>query len=68
MAYDSYWEFAARLPSGEGIADHYAIEYDTTTGSDNQVLFTQHAQKMAAKSSIVDREGKDQKEGGKHGE
>jgi len=39
VAYDSYWEFEARLPGGEGIADNYAVEYDEVRGSDYGVFF-----------------------------
>jgi len=63
VAYDSYWEFEARLPGGEGIADNYAVEYDEVRGSDYGVLFRGHARRMAAKDGKGDGKGYD-KEGG----
>ena len=68
VAYDSYWVFAARLPSGKGIADNYAIEYDTRKGSDHQILFAEHAKKMAAKNAQKHGKEDDKMEGEKHRE
>ncbi|MCJ1398502.1 hypothetical protein MMC11_001702 [Xylographa trunciseda] len=55
IAYDSYWQFATVLPSGTNDADNYAITYSTAAGSDYQILFTQHAQNMAAKPAVANQ-------------
>ena len=50
LAYDSFWQFATNLPSGTDPFDNYALYYDTTFGSDYQVLAIQHARDMLDKS------------------
>ncbi|MCJ1391321.1 hypothetical protein MMC18_004184 [Xylographa bjoerkii] len=55
IAYDSYWQFATVLPSGTNDADNYAIYYNTTVGSDYQILFIEHAKAMDAKPAVANQ-------------
>ena len=48
VAYDSFWQFATTLSINP--FDNYAIYYNTTAGSDYQVLAYQHAAAMLAKT------------------
>lgn len=47
VAYDSFWQFGTTLSVNP--FDNYAIYYDTTAGSDYDVLAYQHAAAMLAK-------------------
>ena len=53
LAYDSFWQFATKLPSGTSLTDQYSMYYDTTAGSDYQVLAIEHAQNMLAKKGVA---------------
>lgn len=48
VAYDSFWQFATTLSINP--FDNYAIYYNTTAGSDYEVLAYQHAAAMLAKT------------------
>ena len=48
VAYDSFWQFATTLSINP--FDNYAIYYNTTPGSDYEVLAYQHAAAMLAKN------------------
>ena len=49
LAYDSFWQFANAANQG----DIYALQYDTTPGSDYEVLAFQHAQDMLNKPPVA---------------
>ena len=53
IAYDSFWQFGATL--SQNPFDGYAIYYDTTPGSDYQVLGYQHAAAMLAKNPVANQ-------------
>ncbi|KAI4216287.1 MAG: hypothetical protein LQ351_001297 [Letrouitia transgressa] len=53
VAGDMFWQFGTRFPSGNNPFDEYALYYDTTAGSDFDVLARQHAQTMAAKQPVA---------------
>lgn len=53
VAYDSFWQFATTLSDGVNPYDDYAIYYDTTAGSDYDVLGYKHAAAMLAKSPVA---------------
>lgn len=54
VAYDSFWQFATNSPSVINAVDNFALFYNTTVGSDYQVLAIQHAQDMLDKAPTAD--------------
>ena len=50
IAGDHFWQFAETLSDDFNPGDGYDIQYDTTAGSDYDVLAIQHAQAMTAKA------------------
>ena len=54
VAYDSFWQFATNSPSVMSAVDNFALFYNTTLGSDYQVLAIQHAQDMLNKAPTAD--------------
>ena len=53
VAYDSFWQFATTLSNDLDPYDDYAIYYNTTAGSDYEVLAYQHAAAMLAKNPVA---------------
>ena len=53
IAYDSFWQFATNSPSILRAVDNYALFFNTTVGSDYEVLAIQHAQDMLDKSPMA---------------
>lgn len=54
VAYDSFWQFGTQ-PLSINPFDNYAVYYNTTTGSDYQVLGYQHAAAMLAKNPVANQ-------------
>lgn len=54
VAYDSFWQFGT-LPLSINPFDNYAIYYNTTPGSDYEVLAYQHAAAMLAKNPVANQ-------------
>ena len=55
VAYDSFWQFATTLSNGVNPYDNYALYYDTTAGSDYDVLGYKHAAAMLAKNPVANQ-------------
>ena len=55
VAYDSFWQFATTLSNGVNPYDNYALYYNTTAGSDYDVLGYKHAAAMLAKSPVANQ-------------
>ena len=54
VAYDSFWQFGTS-PLSINPFDNYAIYYNTTPGSDYEVLGYQHAAAMLAKNPVANQ-------------